>query len=719
MKKLMLLVTSVIVFHTSFAQSLHGIVRNKKERPISGASVIVSGTFKATSTDSTGRFTINGVKLSDTLTLKVSAIGFEDALAKITDTTAGKEIVILLSEKIAELKEVIISAGSFEAGDAKKTTILKPFDLATVPASPPDVFKAINELPGTSKVGESEGLYVRGGAASETKAVIDGLIVQDPFFSSVPGVAQSGRFSAFLFKGTSFSTGGYSAQYGEALSSVLLLNTQDLAQASSQSLVLSTSGISGNITQRWENTSLIVNAKYYNLLPSFLINKQNYTYNTAPQGAGGNIIFRTQDKKGGIFKLYASYDLNKVDLQIPYLYINGREAAYSLDGKNLYINSTYRKTLGNWVLNAGTSFSNNHDQIAFDTSHVVKIDSRLQGRVVLSRYIGQRSKLIFGSEVQDVQYQNSINATTYSLNEFLIGNFAEAEFYVGNNIAVRAGMREETSNTLHESNVAPRASVAYVLDTYSQFSAGYGSFYQLPQETYLYTNHNLSFEKATHYILNYQHTKDNRTFRIEGYYKNYSQLVKETDSAAFQPFNFDRIPTANSNNSGYGYAKGFDIFWYDKKSVKNMGYWIAYSYLDTRRLFENYAVEAMPTFAAKHNVSVVVKYTIPATSINIGTTYNFTSGRPYYNPNHPFLSDRTPSVNNLIFSGNYSWFIKNNLFAVFLYADNVLGIHNIYNYYYAPGGNQHYTLTPPAYRSIYAGINITLAKRKTIMGINF
>lgn len=720
MKKVSLILAGILFCSIPlFAQSLHGVVRSKKMQPVTGTSVLVSGTFKATSTDSAGRFTITDVPMKDTLVLKVSAIGFNDAVIKVTALQTQREIEIILSEKSAELKDVIISAGSFEASDEKKTTILKPFDIATVPASPPDEFKAVNELPGTSKVGESEGLFVRGGAASETKAIIDGLIVQDPFFSSVPGVAQNGRFSTFLFKGTSFSTGGYSAQYGEALSSVLLLNTQDVAQASSQTIILSTAGISGNVTQKWDNTSLAVNAKYYDLQPSFLINKQNYTYSLAPQGEGGNIIFRTKNKEGGIFKLYASYDHNKVDLQIPYVFVDGKEASYSLDGNNVYTNSTYKQTFGKWILNAGTSFSNNHDHIAFDTSHVVKEDSRLQARVVLSRYIGQRSKLVVGSEVQDVQFNNTNNANSYALNEVLVSNFAEAEFYLGNKIAARAGLREESSNTLHQTNVAPRISVAYVLNSYNQFSAGYGNFYQLPLETYLYTNRNLSFEEATHYILNYQYSKNSRTFRIEGYYKDYNHLVKETDSTRFQPFNFDRIPTANSNNSGYGYAKGIDVFWYDKKSIKNLDYWIAYSYLDTRRLFENYPVEAMVTFAAKHNVSVVMKYNIPATSVNLGITYNYTSGRPYYNPVHPFLSDKTPPVNNLIFSGNYSWFYKNNLVAVFLYADNILGIRNIYSYYYSQDGNQHYTLTPPAYRSVYAGVNITLAKRKTIMGINF
>jgi hypothetical protein len=127
----------------------------------------------------------------------------------------------------------------------------------------------------------------------------------------------------------------------------------------------------------------------------------------------------------------------------------------------------------------------------------------------------------------------------------------------------------------------------------------------------------------------------------------------------------------------------------------------------------------MPIFAANHNVSIVAKYQIPKTTLNIGFTYNYTSGRPYFDPNHAFLTDRTPPVHNLIFSSNYSWFYGTNLFAVFVYVDNILGIKNIYNYFFSLDGTHRYTITPPAYRSIYAGINITLAKSRTMMGINF
>src|SRR5258707_10070913 len=132
MKKVFLILAGIFLGSIPLcAQSIHGVVHNKKMQPVTGASVLVTGTFKATSTDSAGRFAIIDVPVKDTLVLKVSAISFNDAVIKITALQAQQDIEITLSEKTAELKEVIISAGSFEASDEKKTTILKPFDIAT------------------------------------------------------------------------------------------------------------------------------------------------------------------------------------------------------------------------------------------------------------------------------------------------------------------------------------------------------------------------------------------------------------------------------------------------------------------------------------------------------------------------------------------------------------------------------------------------------------
>jgi hypothetical protein len=53
-----------------------------------------------------------------------------------------------------------------------------------------------------------------------------------------------------------------------------------------------------------------------------------------------------------------------------------------------------------------------------------------------------------------------------------------------------------------------------------------------------------------------------QTFRIEAYYKKYNDLIKT-------------YPTYN--NDGTGDAKGFELFWRDKKTIKGMDYWISYS----------------------------------------------------------------------------------------------------------------------------------------------
>ena len=52
----------------------------------------------------------------------------------------------------------------------------------------------------------------------------------DVYKRQVPDVPSRGRFQPFMFKGTVFSTGGYSAEYGQALSSAVILNTEDMPE---------------------------------------------------------------------------------------------------------------------------------------------------------------------------------------------------------------------------------------------------------------------------------------------------------------------------------------------------------------------------------------------------------------------------------------------------------------------------------------------------------
>jgi hypothetical protein len=76
-----------------------------------------------------------------------------------------------LKEEPNELKAVVITAGTFEASDTKRTTVLNPIDIVTTASANGDVTSAIRTLPGAQQVGESEGLFVRGGTAGETKVL--------------------------------------------------------------------------------------------------------------------------------------------------------------------------------------------------------------------------------------------------------------------------------------------------------------------------------------------------------------------------------------------------------------------------------------------------------------------------------------------------------------------------------------------------------------------
>lgn len=137
--------------------------------------------------------------------------------------------------------------------------------------------------------------------------------------------------------------------------------------------------------------------------------------------------------------------------------------------------------------------------------------------------------------------------------------------------------------------------------------------------------------------------------------------------------------------SGDGYATGLDIFWRDEKTVKNLDYWISYSYLDTERQYLNFQETATPNFASSHNISAVGKYWVEDLKSQIGLTYNYTSGRTFTNPNlDGFLNDKTTSFQSL----NLNWaYLIDQQKILFLSVTNVLGRENIFNYQYSSTPN--------------------------------
>ncbi|MFM8834833.1 MAG: carboxypeptidase-like regulatory domain-containing protein, partial [Cytophagales bacterium] len=221
MKTALIILFAWLTTFCGIAQStIKGKVTDGQGNPIPGANIYLLSTTIGVSANFEGEFSLSSTEIGPR-TVVVSSVGYESFQQNIMLNGNELTLEVKLREIASELNEVVITAGTIEATNDRKVAVLRPLDIVTTAGAQGDIIGAIQTLPGTTRVGEQTGLFVRGGDASETTVIIDGMTVQNFFTSDVPGVAQRGRFSPFQFKGTSFSSGGYSARYGQALSSVL------------------------------------------------------------------------------------------------------------------------------------------------------------------------------------------------------------------------------------------------------------------------------------------------------------------------------------------------------------------------------------------------------------------------------------------------------------------------------------------------------------------
>ena len=713
---------------TTFGQTtLKGKVVDEKGKGLLGANVSLKGSYDGATTDADGNFQFKTSEKNGQI-INVTFIGYEAYNQKITLVLGVQVLTIKLRETSNELNTVTVTAGSFEASDEKKTTLIKPIDMVTAAGSGYDVAQTMTLLtPGSQRNGESTGLFVRGGSAQESKILIDGLTVQNAFNTPSPDVPSRARFAPFQFKGFAFSTGGYSAQYGQALSAVLAMNTTDLATESSYVVNLNLVQASVGYTQLTDNHSINGTIAYNNLTPLFAVYPQNVDWVKIPEQINISTSYRLKPSASENFKTDIIYSKSASGLMFKDQEDNNKLTEFGVKNDNLLITSTHQKALDKealWILKSGISYSYNLDGLKAGTTTLAKTEQRTQFRSTIVRSFEGNNNLLLGVEGHSANYDLLIDKTAtqenikynYSLNDNYGALFSESEFYVTRKLAGRVGVRGEYSSLASSFNFAPRFSLAYKTGAYSQISVAGGKFYQTSDYQYYYRNKTLQFENATHAVLNYQIIKNKRTFRVEGYYKNYDNLVREyPNKEGYFDVNPQRFPNGKTDNSGYGYAQGIDVFFRDSKTIKNGEIWANYSYCDSKRLFGNYLTEAQPTFVSNHNLNVIYKQYISKPTMTVSVTYSYNSGRPYYNPNiSNFLSERTPDIHIVSFGANYLTNIKGHFMVVYLSVDNVLGTGRIYNYRYSEDGKTRISIVPPANRMILIGTYITISKKKVV-----
>ncbi|MFY8188474.1 MAG: TonB-dependent receptor [Flavobacterium sp.] len=703
-----------MVLQTSAQTTIEGIVTDTKNNPIEGANIYLEGTYDGGISDAEGRFRFETTE-SGSQRLVISYVSFETKTI-VKPVTEMKDLVVKLEESINSLDAVVLTAGNFRAGGNAKASVLKPLDIVTTAGAAGDIIGALATLPGVQTVGEDGRLFVRGGDASESQTFIDGIRVAQPYGATLGNLPTRSRFSPFLFKGISFSTGAYSAEFGNALSGILELNTQDEATQNQTDISLMTVGLGLGNTQKWEKSSLTFNVAYTNLAPYQELVPQNVRWNKPFQSLGGEMVYRKK-VKNGLLKVYTAFDGSELNVNQEDINFDDLQNV-KLQNTNLYQNIHLKQYFDNhWTWQTGGSFGLTNTKIKVPNNEIDNTELATHLKSKLSKKFNQKVQAVVGMDFFNTHFDENIvsnsNGFATAYNENIWAFYSETDITLTNDFALKAGARMTHNVLLSETKVAPRLSVAYQLNKKSQISGAFGHFYQSPNQDVLKYSSSLNHQFSAHYLANYQWQDDGKLLRVEIYQKDYDQLIK-----------FDNpTPTWNSqfSNDGNGYAKGLDVFYRDNKSIKNLEYWISYSFIDTQRDFRNYPSKVTPNFVAKHTASLVGKYWVDALKSQVGFSYTWNSGRPYNNPNQEnFMASKTKSFHNL--SANWAYLITPQKILYFS-VSNITNADNIFGYQYANQPNTNGVFERSAIRQtanqfFFVGLFWTISNDKKTNQLN-
>ena len=701
---------------------IRGVVIDEESNPVPYANIYIKDSFDGTSSDQKGQFLFETSEKGEQIII-VSFIGYESNQQKIEILDETITMKIILKESSELIKEVVITAGSFGASDDDKVIVLDPIDVVTVASSRGEISGALEALPGTQPQADKEGIYVRGGDASEAKQIVDGMLIQNPYFSDVPDIPQRGRFEPFDFQGTAFSQGGYSAQYGQALSAIVDLKTWSrFGDFNANTYGITPLSLSYGRAYGNDSTVCGINLDYTNIeyfqnfnnegfLSDYIKDRTNFT--NPPEGYEIKTNYSKKFDKG-IYKYlgkYSDYGLGTSDSEVG--------SSFNLDNNNSFLLTTYLGEINeDLLIHLGFSYSdnsNNSEIIVEDSPiNINSSDDLMQMRAVLTKKILSKSKLKYGFHLfdQNSQYLNYIRTGPgthdYSQNkvniaEKLVAAFSEFDLRLFKRFAVNVGIRYESSKLLDKTNISPRFSSAYKIGKNSQFSYAYGNFFQTPDIGFdqWYRQNNieidnnaileLDFEESTHHIFNYEWSKKGKILRFEVFDKQYDNLI------LLDPCEDDYCAN-NLNNQGYGYSRGAELFWRNDKSSDGTGQdiWIAYSYLDSKRKFKQYhSKEIIPTFASMHKLTFIYKNGIKLSNgagLNSNLALTATSGYPYYNIFNETQYESDPYLSFDI-GGSYLPDIENGFMVIFFNISNPFGYRNSFGYDFI--GYDMLELNPP------------------------
>ncbi|MEO0557692.1 MAG: TonB-dependent receptor [Bacteroidota bacterium] len=698
------------------------------------ATVLIVGTTDGAATDSEGRFGFTTTATGRQL-VEARFLGLEPDRQRVELAGDTVRVELVLRESIQDLGSAVVSADAFVSGADVKG--LSPLDVVTTPGAAADLFQAIRSFPGLTEASEGAGLFVRGGDVSETAVLMDGAQILQPYQYESPQGGARGTISPWLAKGTRFSSGGFSARYGDALSGVLALDSQDEPTRAQQTLDVGLAGASVGVDAPLGRGGLrlVGNRSFTEAL--FWVNGRGDEFEQAPEALNGSALFSMPTSSTGRLKVLGLVNADQFGLRLSDPSFSGVFESDAYSGLGL---ANWTDVRSGWNLNATVSHSLRQTDQRFGSLRLRPGVDRSALRATAERSLSDRLLIHTGVDLdrRRASYRGEVpggdvvdpDATTTVFDQTTRGThagaWAEIETQPARRVVAIVGLRGDAHSATGAA-LDPRASLLYALNDATQLRLAAGRYSQSPSlgtvaldDAQAPDGPGLGLQHATHLIAGVLHQGQGLTLRAEAYAKTYRQLVVQRSGDLF-------------GTTGTGWARGLDLFArVGAIDTDRVSGWVSYSFLDARRTrvqrngLASRLAEGRPSFGVAHSLNVVGKAR-PTPRLTTSARFRVAAGRPVTPvvgaiaaPEGDFFypidgvpgSETLPTYTRLDIGLSYSVPLgRTGSLVLYGAADNVLNRANAIGYDYSADYTTRQLEVSPFRRSVYVGATLLLVSR--------
>jgi len=704
------------------APSVSGRTVDDTGRPLPGVVITVRGTTTIAVSADDGRFTIAPAPQGSRLVFEMP--GFAMREVAIT-TTESLQIVLSVANVTSNLT---VRAPAVSAPPDTRI-VLRPIDIVRTAGAEADLMRAVAATPGIVRVDEGAGLFVRGGDVSETRVMLNGIAINHPYRHETPTGGFRGAVDPFLTQGVSFSTGGFSAEYPNALSGVLDLQLQERPAALQATATAGLAGAAASAAVPLGSQAgfrLGINKTTTGLL--FAVNDAPREFDELPHGWDGSGSVHVDSRRFGSIRGFVLEQRDGVGVRLEQDSFDG--FLHSSTSHRLVVVDWRTQIGGRWTASAAGGldrYTNGTDVGVLvvdvtDTDHSARFD--LAGlahdfRIRAGVDAGRSSAQLLGTvPTRGGDFGGTSGTSLFEVvhRDERAGGYVETSRDVGR-ITPTVGVRVDRFDNAGVWRVDPRLNLSIKVARNSSIRLAWGRYSQAPSSRYFDQargDTSLQPMSATHAIVGFEQGRitDAWFVRAEAYYKAYRRLPVDDGAGGF-------------SDQGYGYARGIDVF--ARRVWRFIDVRASVSYLDTRRRWtspEQRARYVLPDGTWTPDFSVPLSWQIFVTApvwrtVSISAAWRHADGRPFtpatgavptpagFEPIWGGInSERVPAYRRADLSVSHTRTFGRTMLVVFGAIDNLTGRTNFFEYAYSPDFSVRRPVASASPRSLYIGCSI-------------